>query len=131
MKSKIDVSEWIKRSLENLESAKATLERGLYNNSVFHSHQAIELILKAAWLRFLRRLPPTGRRGHMLHSLYTTSLRKYVKLTKKETEFLIELSPHYLNSRYPELLWEATSSYAKNTLEKAEVIVKCFVKKLS
>lgn len=128
---KIDVSEWVRRSLDHLEAARVTLEKGLCDNSVFHSHQAIELVIKAAWLQLLRKTPPTGRRGDMLHLLYTPSLKSHVKLTEEQTEFLIELSPHYLNSRYPELLWQATPSYARKTLRKAEVVVKCFAKKLS
>jgi len=128
---KIDVSEWIERSLKHLDSAKATYEKGLYDDSVFHSHQSIEIILKASWLYFLRKMPPTGRRGHMLHALYSNALRKHVRLNKRHVEFLIELTPHYLNSRYPELLWKATSSYAKSVLKKAEEVVKCFLEKLS
>jgi len=130
-KHKIDVSEWVARSLDHLKSAKVTYEKGLYDDSVFHSHQSVEMILKASWLKLLRRTPPTGRRGHMLHVLYTEALKKHVRLNEEQVEFLIDLTPHYLNSRYPELLWKATSTYAKNALKKAKEIVDCFVQKLS
>lgn len=129
--SKIDVSEWINRSLRHLKSAKITFREELFDDSVFHSHQAVEMILKASWLYFLKRTPPTGRRGHNLFILYPSSLKKHVKLSKVQIEFLIDLTPHYLNSRYPELLWVATKSYAGKSIKKSEELVECFVKKLS
>jgi HEPN domain-containing protein len=130
-KHEIDVSEWVSRSFDHLKSAKVTYEEELYDDSVFHAHQSIEMILKASWLRLLRKTPPAGRRGHMLHVLYTKSLRKHVKLNEEQIEFLVNLTPHYLNSRYPELLWKATPTYAKKVLKKAEEIVQCFAQKLS
>lgn len=129
--SKIDVTKWINRSSEHLKLAKIAFKEGLFNDAVFHSHQAIEMVLKASWLYFLRRTPPSRGTGHDLFALYPRSLRKHIKLTKRQVEFLIDLTPHYLNSRYPELLWLATKSYAQKALKNAEKLVECFVKKLS
>lgn len=58
-------------------------------------------------------------------------VKKYVRLSEEQVEFLFDLTPSFSYSKYPELLWKATSEYVKNALRKAEEIVECFVQKLS
>lgn len=130
-KEKVDVSDWINKTKENLRMARTAFDEGLYNPSVFYCHQSVEMILKASWLAFLRRTPLTGRNGHNLFRLYPKNLQKRVKLTKRQIDFLIELTPHYLNTRYPELSFSSTRTYAKRCLRITEGIVKCFLEKLS
>ena len=130
-KGKVDVSEWIQKSLRNLDAAKDLYEGGHYDFCVFHCHQSIELILKACWLYFLRRTFPSGRRGHDLPKLYVPSLHKFIKLSRKQVELLEDLTPRYYNTRYPELLGYVRKNYAKKCLKVTEEIVQCCVKKLS
>ncbi len=78
----------------DLRAAQILLEDGLYPASVFHSHQAVEKILKALWVE--RHAEGMPQRTHDLIQLLEDT---HLRLPRWEP-FLQELSNQAVASRY-------------------------------
>lgn len=119
---------WIRFAEEDILSAKALLEKGIYNQVCFHSQQAAEKMLKA-FLKSKEMVPP---KIHSLLELLQMCKEKDndFDLLQEECEYL---SRFYLSIRYPDALVGSLSEglpnleEAKKALDFAEYIMK-FVK---
>ncbi len=72
-----------------------------YEASVFFSEQAAQKSLKALLLHRTARMPPK------IHNL--VELGRLAGVDPEATEFLAELTPHYLTTRYPDVAGVVTS----------------------
>lgn len=91
---KPEASEWLEMAEMDLRAAQILLEDGLYPASVFHSHQAVEKILKALWVEgHLEGTPPRT------HDLVELAVEVMLDLPAWEG-FLGELSEQAVASRY-------------------------------
>lgn len=114
------ISEWQEKALADLESAEVILkETDNYDISSFHSHQAIEKILKAELLR----CGQTFRFVHDLNSFYQQIFR-----TNDDLNMFEEVS--FVNSLYPILRYpsgdKVTFEQAQRCLEIAKKIATWF-----
>lgn len=97
--NKSDFSVWLQFAEEDFLSAKALLEKKIYNQVCFHSQQAAEKMLKA-FLKSQGMVPPK------IHSL----LELLEMCKEKDNEFVAlqkgceYLSRFYLPARYPDAL---------------------------
>jgi len=115
--------DWHEGALVDLDEAEAALSGGRPNWALFASHQAVEKVLKAAYIVLKRERPP---RTHDLVELYRNL---GVKLSEDLMEALSELTPYYSVARYPnaglEKPWLGISkSLAKRLVEASKRIVK-------
>lgn len=129
---KDNYSVWLKFAEEDMVSAKALLERKIYNQVCFHSQQAVEKMLKA-YLKSKKIMPPK------IHSLL-----ELLQMCSEEDDtfsWLQEacryLSRFYLSARYPDALpgnlpnGLPNKDEARKSLEFAEEVEKFMKRKLS
>lgn len=91
---KPEAEEWSELARMDLEGADILLAQGLWPLAVFHSHQAVEKLLKAVWVeRATEGAPP---RTHDLLELLVAS---EIELPEWR-EFLGKLSDQAVESRY-------------------------------
>ncbi len=79
----------------HLNAAEVLLREGLYELSVFHLHQALELLIKAILIK-------RGYKPLKTHALHLLAKSLSIELTQRELDFLRELTLHYYASRYPD-----------------------------
>lgn len=120
------VKSFVEAALADLKSAEAMLKEGIYNNSVYHSQQAAEKIIKALLL---------------VHNIFkaTHIVSPELKKIEREEEIRKEiinaikgLEEHWVTSRYPfrmgKEIWNPVKAFteedAKDALEKAKFVVK-------
>ena len=89
---------WFDISEYDYETAKAILDTGRYLYVGFMCHQAIEKILKAYWQKIKEQIPP--KTHNLLYFVTETGLR--TKLSDSQLDFIDELDPLNITSRYPE-----------------------------
>ncbi|HQO39018.1 MAG TPA: HEPN domain-containing protein [Spirochaetota bacterium] len=89
---------WIDISAYDYETAKSMLEAGRYLYVGFMCHQAIEKILKAYWQKTREQVPP--RTHNLLYLVTETGLKSL--LSESQLDFIDELDPLNVASRYPE-----------------------------
>lgn len=94
-----DPLSWIDFANEDLEMAKAALERGIHNQVCFHAQQGVEKILKA-FLRKHRRSVPKIHSLNELLAICKTLDRDFGELD----EIAIKLDQYYIPTRYPDAL---------------------------
>lgn len=92
---RVEVLWWLEQARRDLRMAEELLKSGLFEGTVYHSHQAAEKALKALIIQ---------RRGyHMTHSC--KFLLDQLKIQGMSVDELYgdarELDLHYLTSRYP------------------------------
>ncbi|MBI3413635.1 MAG: HEPN domain-containing protein [Candidatus Aenigmarchaeota archaeon] len=99
--------EWVKKALEDLESAKYNFKGGLWGNAAFFAQQAAEKALKALFIKRFKFLMK-------IHDLVT--LAKKLKCPNYLKVLCNNLNPHYTETRYP--------TGRKHTQEMAEEAIK-------
>jgi HEPN domain-containing protein len=122
------VKYWITISQYDLDTAKAMLETKRYLYVGFMCHQAVEKILKALYCREHNDDAPYTH--NLTFLLENTSLFKEISQT--QLEFITELKPMNIESRYPEykmemfrkLNLETTISYYDRSKEIVEWVKK-------
>jgi HEPN domain-containing protein len=87
-----EVREWVVKAESDLRIAEKEVKIEEFEDSVFHSQQAAEKILKALQIKKLRRFDK-------VHDLEV--LAKSVDAPKQIREYCIALSPFYTILRYP------------------------------
>ena len=90
---------WFEFADEDYIVAQASLERKIYNQVCFHSHQGIEKLLKGYLFTKNKNIPRT----HFIGVL----LKLCVKINKKFSEMIdrcIKLDDYYIPTRYPDAL---------------------------
>ena len=87
--------EWLRRARGDLALARLPkLDDILWEDLCFHIEQAVEKALKAAVIHILKELPP---RTHNL-----AELSDMVEAPRRIRTFLMELTPEYVTTRYPD-----------------------------
>ena len=94
-KMRKEVENWWKQAKRDLQTANNSLNSGDYYASAFWSQQAVEKSLKAVFL-IVKNVHPSPS-----HSLIY--LASEIDLDKKYFQFLRELTPAYINTRYPDI----------------------------
>ena len=90
-----EIENWWKQSQADLKSAKNCMSSGDYYFSVFASQQAVEKALKALFLQEKKGLLPQS------HSLIHLARESGV-VPDKFSSFLRELTPKFIDTRYPD-----------------------------
>jgi len=85
---------WYKQAVHDLEMAAKNLQIGGYDVAAFLSHQAVEKLLKAGLALQGREIP----RSH-----YLDELAHELELPKELREEILDLTPDYTLSRYPDV----------------------------
>ena len=99
------VQHWVKMSERDIDAAEWNLE-GKYNLIVgYLCHQAVEKIFKANFVKINDETPP------FIHNLFRLAelTELFEKMSNEQKDFLIELNPLYIKTRYDEY---------KNIIEK-------------
>lgn len=127
-----EVEWWIEDSKRSLLTAEKNFDLGFYEVTVFYCQQCLEKLLKGSTIHFLRRLP---KKTHRLLTLYKP-LKKHVQLTKSLEDFLIQITPYYFITRYPDTAMGPpyeiiTKSFAEKCIVKTRKILTCFLKNIS
>jgi len=84
---------WYKQAIHELEMAEKNIAIGGYDVASFLSHQAVEKLLKAGLAMEGREIP----RSH-----YLDELARELRLPDDLYEVVLELTPDYTVSRYPD-----------------------------
>ncbi|MSQ15289.1 MAG: HEPN domain-containing protein [Dehalococcoidia bacterium] len=91
---KVETKEWVDMAQTDLEAAKVLLENDLRPPTVFHSHLAVEKMLKAHWIEQNEEgYPPRTHDLMELLGLMNFDLPQW-------RSFLTKLSPEAVASRY-------------------------------
>ncbi len=85
---------WWTQAKRDFKIAEHNHERGDYEASVFFCEQAGQKALKPLLIHRTSKPPPK------IHNL--AELGKMVDVDKKMLDFLVELTPHYMMTRYPD-----------------------------
>jgi HEPN domain-containing protein len=101
-----ETKEWMKKSNEDFDVAKANFKIGKYGAAAFFSQQACEKALKAIQIEKLGRFDK-------IHDLIKLSLS--VGAPKEITEMCGEINPFYIVTRYP----DSKEFYDKPSVESA------------
>lgn len=122
-KKKQDISEWIKLSDYDLETARAMQSSGRYLYVLFCCQQAVEKRLKAVVINTTEEFPPKT------HDLIRLIELAKIGLTVKQELFLRKLTTYYIETRYPEevkdLSKKVTKVLASVYLKDSEEVIKC------
>ena len=111
---------WIKMSDYDIETADAMLKSKRYLYVGFMSHQSIEKILKAYFVKMNHETPPFS------HSLSLIAKRAtiYENFTENQKNFIDILEPMNIECRYPtnkeQLLKSLTKEKCKEILENSK-----------
>ena len=114
------IKHWINISDYDLETAVAILETKRYLYVGFMCHQVIEKIFKAVYFKCKEEVPP------YTHDLEYLAVRSgfYETLSEEQQDFIGELNPLNIETRYPEykkeLLKTLTPSICVEILEKTK-----------
>jgi len=91
---KEEITNWLKKSEEDLGTAEDCLKSKRLNACAFYSQQAAEKALKALQIQKFSRFDK-------VHDLIV--LTDSVKAPDEITEYCIKLNPYYTITRYPDL----------------------------
>ncbi|MCX5751914.1 MAG: HEPN domain-containing protein [Candidatus Saganbacteria bacterium] len=110
------IGEWEQRADDDLESAEIILrESDNYDISAYHSHQAIEKLIKACLLR-------QGEPFKFIHDISTLFLQAFKNPGQEDMFEKIS----YINSLYPKLRYPSGDQTTKEQAEKCLQIAKEF-----
>ena len=121
-----DVKELIASAENNLRAARNLCEHEIYSLACFHSHQAVELLLKAYLLQKAGKYPFT-------HSIF--NLLKLCDEEDNEFKILLQLGvpgleSYYVRTRYPPLM-KVTEEEAEEAIKLAEKVREFVLRKLN
>ena len=89
-----EINDWIVQAEADLRKAKVLLGAKEFDGVAFNSHQAVEKILKALFMKRNKR----GRAGHSV--IY---IAKELQVPEDIFLDIKKISPEYLISRYPDI----------------------------
>ncbi|MEX0786413.1 MAG: HEPN domain-containing protein [Dehalococcoidia bacterium] len=93
---KPETAEWVRIADGDIGVAKLVLDQGFVRASLFHSHEAVEKILKPIWIEQRSEEP------ERTHNLLYLAREVGIKLDDEQKEFLRKLFWQLIPSRYPE-----------------------------
>ncbi len=93
-----EIKNWWEQALEDLDTAKVTLEGKKYYASVFFCQQAVEKALKALYILKIKEAPGTT------HSLIFLANR--LDIPQNFFSLLKKLTPEFVTTRYPDVVGE-------------------------
>jgi len=117
----MEENEWMNKSKKDLQAAKNSLKSKDYEWSCFQSQQSSEKALKAVYIKKYKSLLK-------VHDLVL--LAKKVGAPKKIIEYCSQITPSYVDTRYPDISKIYTETDAKNTIELTEKILRWIEKNL-
>jgi len=120
------VKSFIEAARADLKSAEVNLREGIYNNSIYHSQQAVEKIVKALLL-----VHNIFKATHIV-SPELKKIEKKEEIKKEILNSVKSLEEHWVTSRYPfrmgKEVWNPVRAFteedAKDALEKAKFVVR-------
>jgi len=116
------VKHWVGLSDYDLETAIAMFQTKRYLYVAFMCHQVIEKIFKAHYSKLKEELPP------YTHKLIYLAQHGdfYDLLNEKQIDFVLELEPLNIETRYPEykdrLARRLTPSYCESLIEQTKIL---------
>ena len=93
---KPETQRWVRYAETDLEAAALALEHNLLRISLFHSHEAVEKVLKAIWVE------TRNEESEKTHNLPYLANELGIELSETQKEFLRKLYWELIPSRYPE-----------------------------
>lgn len=93
---KLETARWARYAEVDLAAATLALEHGLVRICLFHSHEAVEKLLKAIWVETRDEEP------ERTHNLPYLANQLGLELSHEQREFLRKLYWQLIPSRYPE-----------------------------
>lgn len=105
------VAEWIEISDYDLATAEAMLDSGRYLYVLFCCQQAIEKRLKALIVKRTQQMPART------HDLLRLASDAKIELSSEQEFFLRRLGQYYIETRYPEELWELAKRAGRDLAE--------------
>lgn len=118
---------WLMSSNDNFETASAMLKAGRYNFAMFMCQQAVEAILKAAFII------QKNERPEYIHKLPRLVEMTGIEVPKLIDEKILKIDAHYIKARYKEDRFN-TKIYNKrnaaNLFKDTEDVIKWFTKKM-
>jgi len=92
------IAHWADLSNYDLETANAMLQTKRYLYVAFMCHQAVEKIFKACYAKNKEETPPFS------HDLEYLAIKAdiYGQLSDEQIDFILELNPYNIETRYPE-----------------------------
>lgn len=110
---KDEVKIWFSQAEEHFDDMILLYKNRRYSLTVYCAHQALEMILKAAIVAFVNKIPP---KSHNLDRLFEET--KLKPLSQKWLEELAAVTRHYWKVRYPDF-----RRYTYTSREKIEPTV--------
>jgi HEPN domain-containing protein len=105
---KPETERWVEVAESDLRAARAVLDEGLYQQTVFYCQQSIEKLLKAIW---------TERHGSgthpRTHNLVKLADKLQLQPPHQWRTLLIDLTDQIFPSRYPEAGWRYSREVAE------------------
>jgi len=123
---------WINDAERALKIAKENYSIELFEVSVFYCQQSLEKLLKGSIIAIKKS---SFVKTHRLMTLYNR-ISKEINLDEKLVDFLKMITPYYTITRYPDTAMGLpveviTKDFARECLNKTELIFKCFQRILS
>jgi HEPN domain-containing protein len=104
-------TEWLRYAKSDLRNAEILLKNKSYRDCIWYCHQAIEKLLKAI-------ISHRGKEVRKVHDLVGLLEEAGVASQKSITEFIEELNPYYIPTRYPEAGFRLKITYGKKNAAK-------------
>ncbi|MFQ6052459.1 MAG: HEPN domain-containing protein [Candidatus Hydrothermarchaeota archaeon] len=108
---------FVRRANADLDSAIILLEHGNYADSVYHSQQSAEKMVKSILI-----LENLFVRDHLVSSVFAEIVSREKKLNRV-LEYLEDLEKHWIRTRYPFLskgkIWDPLEEYERKDAEDA------------
>lgn len=114
--------QWFSVGNDDLFSAEALLEAGIYRNVCFLSQQAVEKYVKGSLVQHQKSFPKT----HFLSELVALLQSIQPELVVDRTDIDL-LDSYYIEPRYPDAYFE---TYTKEEADEALKIAKNMIEKL-
>lgn len=105
---------WLERAKKELETATYLAEGGYFEDAAFHSQQAAEKALKAAYMKKFGELTKT-------HEL--VFLGKKVGVPGEVLESCEALNPFFVQTRYPDYAEILSEEDCRETIESAKEVI--------
>ncbi len=113
---------FMKKSAEDLESAKILYEKGIYSNALYFAQQAAEKAAKALLILYGKYVPE-HLISDVVMSLINEVSEELEKKIERIAEILFRLEKYWLKSRYPlkkgNKIWDPTKEYSKKEVSES------------
>jgi len=97
-----EIRDWIIQGEADFRKAKILFEASEYDGVAFYSHQVIEKMLKALYMKNLKK----SKAGHSI-----IHIAKELNVSENLFEKIKKINPEYLISRYPDIAGVAPVDY--------------------